>query len=141
MLIDTILQFVLEAGGDLFDGARYLRPLAEGRFAIDMGDVVEVDVDRQPRQVEIEKIQRRSALQGELRLEEGMLVEFGQQFPQAKDFLEIVGGESRVARELCDLGGRELHVRTESAPEDENVSGTMSFQAGTQWLPGRLSAR
>jgi hypothetical protein len=35
----------------------------------------------------------------------------------------------------------EFHVRTEPAPEEENVSGTISFQVGIQWFPRRLSAR
>jgi hypothetical protein len=70
-----------------------------------------------------------------------MFVQFGEQFAQTQDFLETVGGESHVARELGDLGGVEFHVRTEPSLEGENVSGTMSFQVGTQRFPGRLSAR
>ena len=70
-----------------------------------------------------------------------MLVEFSEHFAQPQDFLEIVGGESRVSREFRDLCAVEFHVRTETAPEEENVSGTMSFQVGTQCFPGRLSVR
>jgi hypothetical protein len=47
--------------------------------------------------LEIEKIERRSAFQNELSAEEGMLAEFGEQFAQARDFLEIVGWKIRVA--------------------------------------------
>jgi hypothetical protein len=47
--------------------------------------------------LEIEKIERRSALQNQLSAEEGMLAEFGEQFAQARDFLEIVGWKIRVA--------------------------------------------
>jgi hypothetical protein len=70
-----------------------------------------------------------------------MLVEFGQEFAQAQDSLEIVGGEPGVSRELRDFCRIEFHARTESAWGDERVSGTMSFHVETQWLPGRLSAR
>ncbi len=79
--------------------------------------------------------------QNELSAEEGMLVEFGEQFAQAQDFLETVGGKSRLSRELRNLRGVEFHVRTEPSLEGKRVSGTMSFQVGTQWFPGRLSAR
>jgi hypothetical protein len=70
-----------------------------------------------------------------------MLVEFGEQFAQAQDFLEIVGGESGLARELRNVRGVEFHVRTEPSLKGKKVSGTMSFQVGTQWFRGRLSAR
>ena len=70
-----------------------------------------------------------------------MLVEFGEQFAQAQDFLEIVGGKSRLSRELRKLRGAESHVRTEPSLDGERVSGTMSFHVGIQWFPGRLSAR
>ena len=68
-------------------------------------------------------------------------MEFAEQFAQAQDFLEIVGGKSRLLRELRNLRGVEFHVRTEPWSESKRVSGTMSFQVGTQWFPGRLSAR
>ena len=50
-------------------------------------------------------------------------------------------GESRLSRELRSLRGVEFHVRTEPSLEGQRVSGTMSFQVGTQWFPGCLSAR
>ena len=68
-------------------------------------------------------------------------MEFGEQFAQTQDFLEIVGGKSRLSRELRNLRGVEFHVRTEPSLEGKRVSGTMSFQVRTQWFPGRLSAR
>jgi hypothetical protein len=46
MFVDTVLQFVLEPGCDLFDGADDLGAFALCGFAIDMCDVVQVDVDR-----------------------------------------------------------------------------------------------
>jgi hypothetical protein len=46
--------------------------------------------------LEIEKIERRSNFQNELSAEEGMLAEFGEQFAQGRDFLEIVGWKIRV---------------------------------------------
>jgi hypothetical protein len=68
-------------------------------------------------------------------------MEFGEEFAEPQDFLEILGGEPGVSCEPVDLGRIEFHVRTECVPGDERVSGTMSFQVGTQRLPGRLSER
>ena len=65
----------------------------------------------------------------------------GRLLAQARNFFEIVGVKSGVTGEPCDLCGVEFHVRTESLREGERASGTISFQVGTQWFPGRLSAR
>jgi hypothetical protein len=47
-----------------------------------------------------------------------MLAEFGEQFAQARDFLEIVGLENpRRLRELRKLRGVEFHVLTEPSLE------------------------
>lgn len=78
-----------------------------------MRDVVQVDVNRKSGEVEVEKAQRGSTLQDQFSLEERMSVKFGEQFAQAQDFFEIVGGKSSIKRKFCDLCRVEFHVRTE----------------------------
>ena len=46
VLVHAVLQFVLETGGDLFDSANDLWAFSLCGFAIDVRDVVQVDVNR-----------------------------------------------------------------------------------------------
>jgi hypothetical protein len=45
MFIDTILQPVPESSGNLLDGSHDFRPFAECGIAVDVRDVVQVDVN------------------------------------------------------------------------------------------------
>jgi hypothetical protein len=62
-------------------------------------------------------------------------VEFAEQFAQAQDSLEIVGGKSGLSCELRNLRGVEFHVRTQPSLEAKKISGTMSFPRGNPVLP------
>lgn len=68
-------------------------------------------------------------------------LKFQEQLAQAENFLKILRRKVSVRSEFTDLCGAKFHVGTELAREGENVSGTISFQVGTQRCPGRLSAR
>jgi hypothetical protein len=70
-----------------------------------------------------------------------MLVEFSEHSAQTQNLLEIVGDKSGLPGELRNLRGVEFHVRTESSLGGKKISGTITFQVGTQWFPGRFSAR
>ena len=118
-----------------------VRAFTERSITADVRDVIQVNIDREPSETEVEEVECRATLQDQLAFQERMFVEFDEQLAQARSFFEIVGEKSGVTGEPCDLCGVEFHVRTESLREGERASGTISFQVGTQWFPGRLSAR
>src|ERR1700730_14379134 len=94
MIIYAILKFVSEAGSDLFGGSNDFGSLRQHLFAMDVRDVVQIDVHGEPRQVEIEQIQRSATFQDELAAKERMFVKLREQFPKTKEFLEVVGVEA-----------------------------------------------
>ena len=73
-------------------------------------DVVQIDIHGESCQFEIEKVKGCAALQHQLAFEEWVFVEFGEKFPQPEHFLEVIGGESCVFRELGDLCCVDFHV-------------------------------
>jgi hypothetical protein len=67
----------------LLDGLEDLRAFLEHCFAIDITDVVQIDIDRESRKIEIEEVEGRSAFEYELSFEKGVFVEFDEQLAQA----------------------------------------------------------
>jgi len=141
VVVDPILKPVAKTGRDLLDSSSNFGEVAERCFAVDVPDVVQVDIDGKPSEIEIKEVESRSALEDKLSSEIGMFVEFGQQFAEAENLLKNFSGKACVRGEFADLCWCEFHVCTELVREGESVSGTMSFHVGTQRWPGRLSAR
>ena len=141
VVVDAILELVAEAGGDLFDSLDDLWAVLECGLAIDMPDVVEIDIDRKPSEIEVEEIECGPALEYQFSFENRVPVELDKEFPQPEHLLEIFGRKAGVLGQFANLRRSEIHVCTEPVREGENVSGTMSFHVGTQRCPGRLSAR
>jgi hypothetical protein len=106
-----------------------------------MSDVIQIEIDRKPCEIEVKEIECGPALEYQFSFENRVLVEFDQEIPEPEHLLEIFSRKARVVGYLADLRGCEFHVCTELVWEGENVCGTMSFHRGTQCWPGRLSAR
>jgi hypothetical protein len=66
VVVDPILKRVPETGKDLLDRFGYFGAVAERCFAVNVPDVVEIDIDGKTREIEIEEIEGRSALEGKL---------------------------------------------------------------------------
>lgn len=141
MIIGAVLDLVSEADSDLFDSLNNVRALAEHFFAIDVRDVVQIDVHGEACQVEVEQVERGAALENEFVAKEGMFVKLGEQFSKTKELLEVVGLKAGCFRERMKSCGIEFHVRMRGSAEGASVSGTMSLQVGTQRFPGRLLLR
>ena len=77
VVVDPILKPVAETGTDLLDSFSDFRAVAERCFTVDVPDVVQVDIDGKPREIEIKEVESRSALEDKLSSEIGMFVEFG----------------------------------------------------------------
>jgi hypothetical protein len=56
VVVDPILELVAEAGSDLFDSLNDLWTVLECCLAFDMTDVVEIDIDRKPREIEVKRL-------------------------------------------------------------------------------------
>jgi hypothetical protein len=110
MIIYAILKFVSEAGSDLFDGSNDFGSLRQHLFAIDVRDVVQIDVHGEPRQVEVEQIQRSATFQHELAAKEGMFVKLREEFAKTKEFLEVVGVEAGCFGGRKKIRGIDFHV-------------------------------
>jgi hypothetical protein len=141
VVVHAVLKLVAKAGGDLFDSLDDLWTVLECWLAIDMPDVVEIDIDRKPCEIEVKEIECGSALEYQFSFENRVPVKLDKEFPQPEHLLEIFSGEAGVLGQFANLRRSEIHVCTEPVREGENVSGTMSFHVGTQRCPGRLSAR
>ena len=113
VVVHAILELVAEASGDLFDSLDDLWTVLECCLAIDMPDVVEIDIDREPCEIKIKEIECGSALEYEFSFENRVLVEFDQEFPQPEHLLEIFSRKADVLGQLADLGRCEFHVCTE----------------------------
>jgi len=119
MIIGAVLQFVSEAGGDLFESFDDVRALTEHFGAINVCDVVQVDVHGEPRYVEVEQVEGGAAFENEFVAKEGMFVELGEQFAEAKKLFEVAGFEA--ARKLAGSNfmfvcGLQRRVRAFPAP-------------------------
>lgn len=79
MVVHAVLQFVPETCRDLFYGLNDLRAVAEHSLAIDMRDVIQIDVNGESSQAEVEEVERGAALQDELALKERMFVKLNEQ--------------------------------------------------------------
>jgi hypothetical protein len=77
VVVDPILKPVAETGRDLLDSSSDFGAVADRCFAVDVPDVVQVDIDGKPREIEIKEVESRSALEDKLSSEIGMFVEFG----------------------------------------------------------------
>ena len=91
------------AGAHRAHGLLDLRAFVEHRFPGRRADVVEVDVDRQPRHVEDEEVERRAPLERDARLQERMRVQSVQQGHEAEDLFEGLGGEASRASHASPL--------------------------------------
>src|ERR1700722_7011722 len=141
VIIDAVLKFVAEAGSDLFHGLDDVRAFGEHRLAINVADVVQIDVHRKPLQTQVEQVEGRAALESEFPTQEGMPLKLVQEFPKTKDLLEVVGLKADCFRRCCETRAVEFHVGMLEFPVGASVSGTMSLQVGTQRFPGRLVPR
>jgi hypothetical protein len=56
VVVDPMLKPVAETGRDLLDSSSDFRAVAERCFAVDVPDVVQVDIDGKPREIEIKKL-------------------------------------------------------------------------------------
>lgn len=63
VVVDAMLELVAEAGGDLFDSLDDLWTVLACGLAIDMPDVVEINIDRKPCEIEVKEIECGSALE------------------------------------------------------------------------------
>ncbi len=141
VVVDAILELVAKTRRDLLDSRNDFWTVLERRFTVDVPDVVQIDVDGEPRKIEVKEIEGRAALENEFSFKSGVFVEFDKKLAKAENLLKIFGRKARVCGEFADLRGSEFHVGTELVREGRSVSGTMSFHVGTQRWPGRLSAR
>jgi hypothetical protein len=72
VVVDAVLKPVAETGNDVLDSFSDFRALAERCFAVDVADVVQVDIDGQPREIQVKEVESRSALEDKLSPEIGM---------------------------------------------------------------------
>ena len=124
------------ARADRCDRLLHLRLVCEHGGAVAGADVVEVDVHGQPRHVEEEEVERRSALERDARTKEGVRAQRLQQAEQAKDLLQRVGAKAERCGGLLDLFSAELHA-TSSHERVRTCSGTIRFQRGSSLPPLR----
>jgi len=115
-----------EAGDDLRERRVDLRALRHHRRSVGGPDVVDIDVDGQPRQVEEKQVERRPALQRQARAEErvrGHQVEEPDEHPH---LLERVDRETGLAGSARQLVTRQ-HQATSAQLWLRTDSGTMRF--------------
>src|SRR5258708_34456056 len=141
VIIDDVLEFVAEAHSDLFYGPNDVRAFGEHPVAINVADVVQIDVHRKPLQTQVEQVEGRGALESEFPTQEGMPLKLVQEFPKTKNLLEVVGLKAGCFRRCCETRAVEFHVGILEFTGGGSVSGTMSLQVGTQRFPGRLVPR
>jgi hypothetical protein len=55
VVVDPILKPVAETGKDLLDSSSDFRTVAERYFAVEVPNVVQVDIDGKPREIEIKE--------------------------------------------------------------------------------------
>jgi hypothetical protein len=105
----------------------HLRLVREHGLPIAGTDVVEVNVHRQPRHIEQEEIECRSALERKPRAQEGVRVQRIQEAQEAKDLLERVGAKAMSGSGLLNLVAVEVHA---TSPQERVsiCSGTIRFQ-------------
>lgn len=93
MIIDTVLDSVSKTSSDLLHGANDIRTFGEHLFALDLRDVVEVDINGETNQDKAEQIYRGAALKNDSVAKERMLVELSEEFTKTKDLLQVVWWE------------------------------------------------
>jgi hypothetical protein len=94
MIIDAVLDSVSKTSGDLVHGANDIRTFGEHLFALDLRDVVEVDINGETNQIEVEQIYRGAALKNDSVAKEGMFVELIEEFTKTKDLFQVVWWEA-----------------------------------------------
>ena len=103
VVVHAILKVVAEAGGDLFGSLDDFWTVLECCLAINMSDVVEIDIDRKPCEIEVKEIECGSALEYQFSFEDRVPVEFDQEFPQPEHLLEIFSRKAGGLGQLADL--------------------------------------
>src|ERR1700678_3742235 len=94
MIIDSVLDSVSKTGSDLGPRANDIRGFGKHFFAVDLRNVVEIDVHGEPNQVKVEQIYRGTALQNDSVAKEGMLVELSEEFTKPKELFQVVWREA-----------------------------------------------
>jgi hypothetical protein len=94
MIIDTVLDPVSKTRGDLGHGANDIRTFGEHLFALDLRDVVEIDINGETNQIKVEQIYRGTALKNDSVAKEGMLVELSEELTKMKDCFQVVWWEA-----------------------------------------------
>jgi hypothetical protein len=90
VLVGPTLHGEPRARDDLHERVVELGSLGEHHLAVRRADVVEVDVDRESRQIEDEEIERGSAFEYDARAEERMRRQLVQESNEHPDLLERV---------------------------------------------------
>jgi hypothetical protein len=94
MIIDSVLDSVSKTGSDLVHGANDIGTFGEHFFAVDLRNVVEVDIHGETNQVKVEQIYRGTAFKNDSVAKEGVLVEFSEEFTKTKNLFEVVRWEA-----------------------------------------------
>ena len=77
----------------MFDSLANLWAVLECCLAINMSDVVQIDIDRKPCEVEVKEIERGSAFEYEFSFENSVPVKFDQEFPQPENLSRFSAGK------------------------------------------------
>jgi hypothetical protein len=109
VLVGPTLHGEPRARDDLHERVVELGSLGEHHLAVRRADVVEVDVDRESRQIEDEEIERGAAFEHDARAEERMRRQLVQESNEHPDLLERVERESGFGRDPLKLFSGEHH--------------------------------
>lgn len=105
-----------------------LRPLG-----VHSPDVVEVEVDREPRHVEVKQVERRAAAQGELVAK--TLVDEAEELDETEDSLERPGAEAALASNAGEVAAVGEAVHAASRGAGRRFAGTITFQRRASFPP------
>src|SRR5580704_3411414 len=94
MIIDSVLDSVSKTSGDLIHRANDIRAFVEHFFAVDLRNVVEIDINGEPNQVKVEQIYRGATFKNDSVAKERMLVKFSEEFSKTKSLFEAVWWEA-----------------------------------------------